>query len=85
MGFLAKFHKIIPIKKMKINSEFLCPCRRYSIYLSSPKIKKRNIWGIFFTFINLIKLPFYLHLSMIPESFLQVLLIPFRIGYKIQN
>ena len=64
-----------------------------SIYLLPLKLKKEIYVGtrvVFFTFINLIKLPFYLHLSMITsESFLQsVLLIPFTIigifiGYKI--
>ena len=64
-----------------------------SIYLLPLRMKKKNYVGtrvMFFTFVNLIKLPFYLHLSMVNiKTFTHsVILLPLTIigifiGYKI--
>ena len=103
--FLFKKNKIIPTKKNFFKGAIFSTIAGFtsfcvhaggtptSIYLLPLKLKKEIYVGtrvVFFTFVNLIKLPFYLHLSMITsESFLQsVILIPFTIigifiGYKI--
>ena len=64
-----------------------------SIYLLPLRLKKEIYVGtrvIFFTFVNLIKLPFYIHLSMVNFNslFQSMMLVPFAIlgiftGYKI--
>jgi hypothetical protein len=77
--------------------KFLCTCRRNSnkYLFFTIKIKKRKeiyvgTRVIFFTFVNLIKLPFYIHLSMMNlETFKQsMILVPLAIigiyiGYRI--
>ena len=103
--FLFKAKNIIPLKKSffkggvcSIISGFTSFCVHaggtpLSVYLLPLRMKRDVYVGtriIFFTCVNLIKRPLYLHLSMITsESFLQsVILIPFTIigifvGYKI--
>ena len=103
--FLFKKNNIKPVKKnilkgsiYSIIAGFTSFCIHAggtptSIYLLPLRLKKEIYVGtrvIFFTFVNLIKLPFYIHLSMVNiDSFLQsIILIPFTIlgifiGYRI--
>jgi uncharacterized membrane protein YfcA len=103
--FLLKKNKLIPTKKSflkggvcSIVAGFTSFCVHAggtptSIYLLPLRMKKEIYVGtrvIFFTFVNLIKFPFYINLSMItPESFRQsIMLFPLSImgiliGYQI--
>ena len=103
--FLFKKNKIIPNKKSFLKgsvcsaiSGFTSFCVHaggtpISIYLLPLKLKKEIYVGtrvIFFTFVNLIKFPFYIHLSMVThESFIHSLMlfplsvVGILIGYRI--
>ena len=103
--FIFKRKKIIPLKKSIIKgglssivAGFASFCVHAggtptSIYLLPLRLKKEIYVGtrvIFFTFVNLIKLPFYIHLSMMNlQTFKQsIILVPLAIvgiyiGYRI--
>ena len=103
--FLFKKNKLIPTKKSFLKGGICSTIAGFtsfcvhaggtptSIYLLPLRMEKENYVGtrvIFFTFVNLIKLPFYLHLSMINFETLihSILLLPLTligifIGYRI--
>jgi uncharacterized membrane protein YfcA len=103
--FLLKKNKLIPTKKSFLKGSVCSTVAGFtsfcvhaggtptSIYLLPLRMKKEIYVGtrvIFFTFVNLIKFPFYISLSMItPESFKQsMVLFPLSIvgiliGYQI--
>ena len=103
--FLFKRNKITPTKKNFIKGSICSTVAGFtsfcvhaggtptSIYLLPLRLKKNVYVGtrvIFFTFVNLIKFPFYIHLSMVTfESFKQsLMLFPLSvfgilIGYQI--
>jgi uncharacterized membrane protein YfcA len=103
--FLFKKNKIIPTKKSFLKGSISSTIAGFtsfcvhaggtptSIYLLPLRLKKEIYVGtrvIFFTFVNLIKFPFYVHLSMVTlESFKQSLMlfplsvVGILIGYQI--
>ena len=103
--FLFKRNKIIPTKKSFLKGSISSTVAGFtsfcvhaggtptSIYLLPLRLKKEIYVGtrvIFFTFVNLIKFPFYIHLSMVTlESFKQSLIlfplsvVGILIGYQI--